>query len=108
MKKDQNPSLAQFNLIEFSEIWLKNSGFNRIDPELKLNEDSNELVVTQSEFNKFEDNKEIIRPQTFKVLLASFSKEDETYQLEELQAVHLLTKETRICLKGTILEGKSP
>jgi len=55
---------SEFDLTVFSTFWLKHSGCNRIDPELKFDEGKGKytLEIKQSELNKFENSKEVIRP----------------------------------------------
>lgn len=80
LAKQTSEKDLNFDLLQFSDIWLKNSGCNQITSSLRVeNESSYFLELTQKEFNQFavdqNEGKGLYRPQTFKILLMCSSRQ---------------------------------
>lgn len=72
-KKESGKDL-NFDLLQFSDIWLKNSGCNQITSKLIVEDGTYFLELSQQEFNKFQEKVGLFRPQTFKVLMMTANR----------------------------------
>ena len=61
--------------MDFAEIWLKNSGCNKIDSQIKFQDDVIEKITI------INGGEEIYRPQTFKVTLLTCHKESMQFEI---------------------------
>lgn len=98
-----------FDLKTFSQQWLKYSGCNKIEPVIEHDDQGfvSKLLLCQSEYNRFNPQApDVLRAQTFAILLLAFDKSTGEFESQTLKDVTLLHKRQEQELK--FFRGKSP